>query len=243
MKGDVAISLGTGSFVDVNTGATPHSSLRGLYPLVGWKLPDSVKFVAEGCSQDTALILNWAKSIGLFTDVAETSHMAESCSNSGLHFIPAFSGIQTPVNDDAACCGFLGIRPDTTKAQMVRAILESVAFRVYQIWRTVHDEIDLSCTSFVRCCGGVSANDFVCQTISTLISLPLHRIDSPSFASARGIAMMAGITCGMWDKDDLHEFVDVEKIFVPQISDRWKMLENFKKWEAAMQRCLHFYAT
>lgn len=58
----------------------------GLYPLVGWKLPDSMKFVAEGCSQDTALILNWAKSIGLFTDVAETSHMAESCSNSGSQF-------------------------------------------------------------------------------------------------------------------------------------------------------------
>ncbi|VDN46548.1 unnamed protein product [Gongylonema pulchrum] len=126
---------------------------------------------------------------------------------------------------------------------MVRAILESIAFRIYQIWGTVCDEIDLTSTSYLRCCGGVSANDFVCQTISTLVKLPLHRIRSPGFASARGIAMMAGITCGMWSKDDLHELVIIEKIFTPQISSRRQLLKNFERWEAAMQRCLHFYSS
>lgn len=69
----------------------------------------------------------------------------------GLYFIPAFFGIQTPLNDDTACCGFLGIRPDTTKEQLVRAMLESIAFRIYQIWSTVIDEIGTSSTGFVRC--------------------------------------------------------------------------------------------
>ncbi|KAL3990286.1 FGGY of carbohydrate kinases N-terminal domain family protein [Acanthocheilonema viteae] len=241
MKNSAAISLGTGSFVDVNTGALPHSSLKGLYPLVGWNFPNSLKFVAEGCSQDTAIILRWAESIGLFEDVATTSQMAQSCSISGLYFIPAFFGIQTPLNDDSACCGFLGIRPDTTKKQMVRAMLESIAFRIYQIWRTVTDEIDISSTGFVRCCGGVSANDFICQTISTLIELPLQRINSPSFASACGVAMMAGITCGLWKKDDLDNLINIEKVFVPDLSIRKKLLQGFEKWEKAMQRCLHFY--
>lgn len=69
----------------------------------------------------------------------------------GLYFIPAFFGIQTPLNDDTACCGFLGIRPDTTKEQMIRAMLESIAFRIYQIWRTVTDEISTYSTGFIRC--------------------------------------------------------------------------------------------
>uniref|UniRef100_A0A915Q4C5 Carbohydrate kinase FGGY C-terminal domain-containing protein n=1 Tax=Setaria digitata TaxID=48799 RepID=A0A915Q4C5_9BILA len=128
-----------------------------------------------------------------------------------LYFIPAFFGIQTPVNDDTACCGFLGIRPDTTKEQMVRAILESIAFRVYQIWKTALDEIGPCSTGFVRCCGGVSMNDFICQTVSTLVKLPFQRISSPDFASACGVAMMAGITCGLWNKDDLSDLIDIEK--------------------------------
>ncbi|OZC10134.1 hypothetical protein X798_02724 [Onchocerca flexuosa] len=246
IENSVVVSLGTGSFVDVNTGALPHSSLKdskGLYPLVGWKFPNSLQFVAEGYSQDTAIILRWAESIGLFEDIAVTSRMAQSCSISGLYFIPAFFGIQTPLNDDTACCGFLGIRPNTTKEQMVRAILESIAFRIYQIWRTVRDEIGTCSTGFVRCCGGVSMNDFICQTISTLIKLPLQRISSPSFASACGVAMMAGITCGLWNKDDLDDLIDIEKIFVPELSIRKELLQNFKKWEVAMQRCLHFYDT
>uniref|UniRef100_A0A0R3RAK3 FGGY_C domain-containing protein n=1 Tax=Brugia timori TaxID=42155 RepID=A0A0R3RAK3_9BILA len=152
-----------------------------------------------------------------------------------LYFIPAFFGIQTPLNDDTACCGFLGIRPDTTKEQMVRAMLESIAFRIYQIWKTVNDEIGTCSTEFVRlfcrCCGGVSMNDFICQTISTLIRLPLQRITSPR------------ITCGLWKKDDLDDLIDIEKTFVPDFSIRKRLLHDFKKWEAAMQRCLHFYDT
>ncbi|CAG9534366.1 unnamed protein product [Cercopithifilaria johnstoni] len=241
MENDAIFSLGTGSFVDINTGSSPHSSVKGLYPLVGWNFPNSLKFVAEGCSQDTAVILRWAESIGLFEDVTATSQMAQSCSISGLYFIPAFFGIQTPLNDDTACCGFLGIRPDTTKEQMVRAMLESIAFRIYQIWRTVIDEIGTSSTGFVRCCGGVSMNDFICQTISTLTKLPLQRINGPNFASARGVAMMAGITCGLWKKDDLNDLINIEKIFVPELSVCKKLLQDFEKWETAMQRCLHFY--
>ncbi|MCP9263047.1 hypothetical protein DINM_006401 [Dirofilaria immitis] len=240
MKNSVVVSLGTGSFVDVNTGTSPHCSLKGLYPLVGWKFPNSLKFIAEGYSQDTAIIFRWAESIGLFEDIESTSRMAQSCLTSGLYFIPAFFGIQTPLNDDSACCGFLGIRPDTTKEQMVRAILESIAFRIYQIWRTVRDEIGTCSPGFVRCCGGVSTNDFICQTISTLTRLPLQRISRPSFASACGIAMMAGITCDLWNKDDLDDLIDIERIFLPELSIRKKLLQDFKKWEMAMQRCLVF---
>ncbi|VDN04571.1 unnamed protein product [Thelazia callipaeda] len=243
MKGDVLISLGTGSFLDISTGALPHSSLNGLYPLVGWKFPNWLNFAAEGCAQNTVTVLEWAKSVGLFQDVEVTSKIAENCCTSGLYFIPAFFGIQTPVNDDTACCGLLGIRPDTTKEQMVRAVLESIAFRVYQIWKTVLMEIDTSCTSFIRCCGGVSANDFICQTISTLIGLPLQRLSRPSFASARGVAMMAGITCGLWSRNDMQDLIEIEKIFLPEDRNRLDLIKNYERWHSAMQRCLNFYAS
>ncbi|VDD85872.1 unnamed protein product [Enterobius vermicularis] len=240
-KGDVNISLGTGSFMDVNTGTCPHASMRGLYPLVAWRFPTIYCYTAEGCAHDTALILKWAESIGLFVDVTDTSSMAKRAKPSDLCFVPAFGGIQTPINDYSACCAFLGIRPDTTKEQMVRSILESIAFRVYQIWDTVRKEVGFKLSHIVRCCGGVSANDFVCETVSTLINRPLQRIREQNFASARGIAMMAGLTAGLWNLENLPEMVCVEKTFDPIASQRDILLERFRKWEAHLKRCLHFY--
>ena len=51
--------------------------------MVAWKFTDSHSFTAEGCSHDTALILKWAQSIGLFADVKETSAMAKRATPSG----------------------------------------------------------------------------------------------------------------------------------------------------------------
>lgn len=36
-RGDVKVTLGTGSFLNVNTGQKCHASVHGLYPLVAWK--------------------------------------------------------------------------------------------------------------------------------------------------------------------------------------------------------------
>ena len=58
---------------------------------------------------------------------------------------------QAPVNDDNACCAFMGLRPDTSKAHMVRALLEAMAFRVYQIWNVLCHEIDFPIIGAIRC--------------------------------------------------------------------------------------------
>ena len=135
------ISLGTGTFVDLITGSKPHSSMYGLYPLVAWRFNNKPIYVAEGKSDDTATLLQWALKIGLCEQIKDTESLAKSADPApGLFFVPAFGGIQTPINDDNACSAFIGLRPDTTKAQMVKAILEAIAFRVYQIWLTLEEE-------------------------------------------------------------------------------------------------------
>ena len=115
--------------------------MYGLYPLVAWRFNNKPIYVAEGKSDDTATLLQWALKIGLCEQIKETESLAKSAYPApGLFFVPAFGGIQTPINDDNACSAFIGLRPDTTKAQMVRAILEAIAFRVYQIWLTLEEE-------------------------------------------------------------------------------------------------------
>ncbi|KAK3911022.1 Putative glycerol kinase 5, partial [Frankliniella fusca] len=141
----IKVTMGTGTFVNINTAGKPHASVKGLYPVVGWRVGGDLVYLVEGASSDTANIVNWGQSVGLYADPAQSSAMAEAVGDSdGVLFIPAFSGLQAPVNDFQAAAGFLGIKPTARKEHMVRAMLESLAFRVAQLLRAVDEET--SCT-------------------------------------------------------------------------------------------------
>ncbi|CCD68076.1 Glycerol kinase [Caenorhabditis elegans] len=241
-RGDVKITLGTGTFVNVHTGKVPYASMSGLYPLVGWRINGETDFIAEGNAHDTAVILHWAQSIGLFNDVTETSDIALSVNDSnGVVFIPAFCGIQTPINDETACSGFMCIRPDTTKVHMVRAILESIAFRVYQIYAAAESEVNINKNSPVRICGGVSNNNFICQCIADLLGRKVERMTDSDHVAARGVALLTGFSSGIWTKEKLRELVTVEDIFTPNYESRKGLLKTFQTWKKAVDRCLGFY--
>lgn len=67
LKGDLKVTLGTGSFLDVNTGSSPHASVSGLYPLVGWRLFNGeTAYVAEGAANDAGSLIQWAISTGIY---------------------------------------------------------------------------------------------------------------------------------------------------------------------------------
>ncbi|KAG8041727.1 hypothetical protein G9C98_007031 [Cotesia typhae] len=61
--GDLKVTMGTGSFLNVNTGKEPHASVAGLYPLVAWKINSEIIYMAEGASSDTGTVIEWIKSI------------------------------------------------------------------------------------------------------------------------------------------------------------------------------------
>ena len=86
--GDLKVTMGTGSFVNVNSGRDPHASITGnsfrkrfninqstnnlsqlffsgLYPLVGWRIGSELVYIVEGASNDTGSLIEWAKFIGI----------------------------------------------------------------------------------------------------------------------------------------------------------------------------------
>ena len=86
------------------------SNRAGLYPLVGWVIRDETVFIAEGNTIGTSASIELMKTMGLFDDVAVSSDMAYSVEGSnGVCFIPAFNGIQAPVNDPRAVTLLLGM--------------------------------------------------------------------------------------------------------------------------------------
>ncbi|XP_077987506.1 glycerol kinase 5-like [Glandiceps talaboti] len=236
-KGDVKCTMGTGTFLDINVGNQAVPSKTGLYSLVCWKIKDEVVFVAEGNSADTGTAVEWGQKIGLYSDVSETSTLARSVSDSnGTYFIPAFSGIQAPVNDDSACCAFIGIKPTTSKQHMVRGILESFVFRFKQLLDTAAAEIKFPLSDTIRMDGGVGNNEFVVQLLSDLAN---KRVDLAKNldAASLGAAFFAGLQAGIWkSKEELKELRESRQIFQPK-----NIQENYDKvlrdWERSLKRC------
>ncbi|XP_005106262.1 putative glycerol kinase 5 [Aplysia californica] len=238
--GDVKCTLGTGTFIDLNTGSKPHASVAGLYPIVGWKIGKEVVYLAEGVSADTGNVMTWAESMGLFEDVSETSEMAESVPDSGgVYFVSAFSGLQAPFNDDLAVTSMFGMTPNTTKAHIVRAILECVAFRFKALYETALTETKLP-LSQVRVDGGVAGNDFVVQLMSDLVNQTIDRSDTADM-SALGAAYLAGLASGVWSsKEEVESLRKHNRQFEPRHT--WPSYKKlYFKWEDAILRSKKWY--
>ncbi|CAL4121626.1 unnamed protein product [Meganyctiphanes norvegica] len=140
-RGEVKVTLGTGAFMNVNTGEKSHASVAGIYPVIGWKDREGIAYMAEGSSNDNGTIVDWGKQVGFYNEPAETAALAASVPDTnGVYFIPGFQGIQAPVNDTFATGGFLGLNAEVEKPHLVRAMLESLAFRVAQIFETMRKE-------------------------------------------------------------------------------------------------------
>uniref|UniRef100_A0AAY4AC77 Glycerol kinase 5 n=1 Tax=Denticeps clupeoides TaxID=299321 RepID=A0AAY4AC77_9TELE len=242
--GDVKITMGTGTFMDINTGNKPHTSIAGLYPLVGWKIGSEVVYVAEGNAADTGTAIKWAQELELFSDVRETEAMATSVEDSdGVCFVPSFSGLQAPLNDPGACASFMGLKPSTNKNHLVRAILESVAFRNKQLYDTMLRETCIPITK-IRADGGVCTNDFIMQLTTNLLGQSISRPTHFDMSSL-GAAFVAGLGVGFWTcKDDLKKLQSTECLFQPRfktgsVKDQYKSI--LQSWEKALQRSMHWY--
>uniref|UniRef100_A0A8C9ZJI5 Glycerol kinase 5 n=1 Tax=Sander lucioperca TaxID=283035 RepID=A0A8C9ZJI5_SANLU len=244
--GDVKITMGTGTFMDINTGSKPHTSAAGLYPLVGWKIGSEVVYLAEGNSADTGTAIKWAQELELFSDVRDTSSMACSVSDSdGVCFVPSFSGLQVPLNDPKACASLMGLKPSTTKSHLVRAILESVAFS--KVSCSV-----IECAVFLPFClrmdGGVSSNDFVMQLTADLLGRKVARPQNCEM-SCLGAAFIAGLGVGFWKtKEELKKLQSTDEAFLPKGTSKsgahspsQEYIPVLQSWERAIQRSMNWY--
>ncbi|KAF7669788.1 hypothetical protein LDENG_00124330 [Lucifuga dentata] len=248
--GDVKITMGTGTFMDINTGSKPQASFAGLYPLVGWKIGSEVVYVAEANSADTGTAIKWAQKLELFSDVQQTSAMAYSVADSdGVCFVPSFSGLQAPLNDPKACASFMGLKPSTTKCHLVRAILESIAFRNKQLYEIMLKETHIPITK-IRVDGGVSINDFVMQLTADLFGRKVARTDCHEM-SCLGAAFVAGLEVGFWrTREELKKLQSTDKVFLPKGaalkgdtgSTSQEYIPILQSWETALRRSMNWYS-
>ena len=212
--GDAKNTYGTGSFVLMNVGGDSPEPVEGLLSTVAWllKTPNSTTptYALEGSIFSTGATVQWLRDgLGIISEVSELETLALQCSNTGdVHIVPAFTGLGSPWWDPHARGVLIGITRGTGKAQIARAVIESM---VYQT-RDVADAMQNASKHRIqnmRVDGGASVMDLLLQLQADQLQIPVLRSHSKE-VTALGAAYLAGLSIGIWGS-------------LTEISNKWKL--------------------
>jgi glycerol kinase len=239
--GDMKVTNGTGSFVDINTGSEPFASKRRLYPLVAWRLDGDVTYMLEGLSHNTGNIIDWIQEeLDLIDDPSETEEMALSVdSTEGVFFLPTFtSGISFPYWDPTARGNIFGISLKTKKEHIIRAVLNGICFRVKDFVNGIIEDTGIEVKN-IKADGGVSQNKYVLQFLSDILGMEVEHSKNPE-TTALGAAFIAGLSTGFWEsREQLRSVRKVDKVYTPQI-DKETRQELYDTWKDIVRRSLNY---
>uniref|UniRef100_A0A1I8FW51 FGGY_C domain-containing protein n=1 Tax=Macrostomum lignano TaxID=282301 RepID=A0A1I8FW51_9PLAT len=235
----VKVTLGTGTFLDWNTGKEPYASMKGLYPVIGWVIDGDQSgptYMIEGSHADTGNTLDWGCAMGFYPSVSEAESAALTVADSGgVFFVPCFTWSAVPVFDPAACAGFLGVNLGTSREHMARALLEAVIFQTKAIAEAFRLETGKK-PAVLRCNGGVSASDFIMQGIADLLDCDVVR-GSNREATSLGCAFLTAIAAGLWSQAEIGQrFDSIERRFQPRPEAAQRLARDYEKWKVAVQR-------
>jgi glycerol kinase len=230
--GDSKCTYGTGSFILTNTGAELVRSDAGLLSTAAWRGPDGqLTYALEGAIFVTGAAVQWLRDgLQVVGSAAETAAIAATVDDSeGVVFVPALTGLGAPHWDPHARGLIIGVTRGTTRAHLVRATLEAIAFEVRDVLGTMPSVASL------RVDGGACANDLLCQVQADQVRVPVERPRTVE-TTALGAAFLAGLGTGVWDStDDLRDTWQLERRFSPQ-GDAEVADAAYRRWSEAVRR-------
>jgi glycerol kinase len=234
--GSAKNTYGTGCFVLLNTGTVPVSSKRGLLTTVAWRIGDRTTYALEGSVFIAGAAIQWLRDgLGLVKQAADTQAMASSVPDTGgVYFVPAFVGLAAPWWDPYARGTIVGLTRGTTRAHLVRAALEAIAWQSRDVLEVMTADAGLA-LSELRVDGGAAANDFLCQFQADALAIPVVR---PSVIETTGLgaAYLAGLGVGLWRSlDAVATQVRVDRRVLPTM-DAARRASSYGEWHRAVER-------
>ena len=236
--GEGKITYGTGLFLLFHTGETCVSSESGLLTTAACRVRGKTAYALEGSCFHAGSGVQWLRDkLGLISSAAESGTLAESIPDTGgVSFVPAFTGLGAPYWDPEARGLFSGITQSTGRAELVRAVLESIAFGARDLADCMQKDSGVP-LSAIRCDGGVSANDFLMQFQADVLGAPVDRpVERES--TALGAAMLAMLSADLTDEKELFRLRRSERVFAPDPSVRDAREAGYREYRNAVRRAL-----
>jgi xylulokinase len=137
----------------------------------------------------------------------------------GVLFTPWLRGERSPVDDRHARAGFHNLSLRIDRSDLVRAVLEGVAYNN----RWLHEAVERFAgrrLDPLRMVGGGARSDLWCQIHADVMDRTIERVDSPVLANLRGAALIAGMALGVVRPSELGGLVGVDAVFRPDPGHR-----------------------
>jgi glycerol kinase len=225
-------TYGTGCFLLSNLGQKFTLSKEGLLTTLACDITGRPSYALEGAVFIAGAAVQWLRDeLKLIRTADETQKWAAKVSDTGgVYFVPAFVGLGAPYWDPQARGTITGITRGTSKAHIIRATLEAIAYQVKDIVELMQDETRSEFSS-LRVDGGACRNNFLMQFQADILNA---RIIRPCITetTAKGAAMLAGLAVGFWKTPgELKNTLYVEKTFFPQMKNtvRTRLYCGWKK--------------
>jgi glycerol kinase len=195
--GQAKITFGTGAFaLAVAERDIDPEAVAGMNRTVAWQIGKTpMTYAVEGGIYNAASAVNWARGLGLFNEISEIDHFAGAPAiERGLVFVPALSGLAAPYWDREAAGLWLGMGLETTRADMMQALLEGVALLAAELIAAMDRATPLS--GAVSIDGGLSKNPYFCDFLAEALDRPVS-VPASADLTGMGTAQLALIGAGL----------------------------------------------
>lgn len=236
--GDTKNTYGTGCFMLMNTGEKIIHSQNGLLSTIAWGIDDKVEFALEGSVFIAGAVVQWLRdNLGIIDSAAETNELAKSVEDTqGVYFIPAFTGLGAPYWEMFVQGQIVGLTRGVKKAHIVRAALESMAYRTKEVLNAMVQDSNLKLNE-LKVDGGASRNEFLMQFQSDILNKTVTRPESIE-TTALGAALLAGLKSGFWTRKELVDFDSGKTIFTPAMQEL-KRRDLFEGWKTHIRHLIN----
>jgi glycerol kinase len=223
-------TYGTGCFMLMNTGERKIESSQGLITTLCCDKDGKPAYALEGAIFIAGAVIQWLRDeLQVLNTAAESEKYATSVAdNGGVYFVPALAGLGTPYWDMGAKGAILGLTRGTSRAHVIRAALESLAYQAAIVMAVMKADSRLNINA-MKVDGGACENNFLMQFQADIMRIPVIRPQNIQ-TTALGSALLAGVATGLWDGYEITQLLATDQEFKPQMAQDQanELLQGYK---------------
>ena len=235
--GSIKSTYGTGAFVLLNTGNKIIYSKNRLLTTIAYRIKGKTTYAMEGSIFIAGAGVQWLRDrMKFFKKASETEKIVKSLKNNNdIYLVPAFTGLGAPYWNANSRGVLSGLTRDTGPKQIVRAIIESVAYQTYDLFEAMkHDGLR---PRLVKVDGGMVMNNWFSQFLSNVVNVGVLR-PKVQETTALGAAFMAGLQIGVYKSlKDISKNWSLDKKFSPKMKNKNRS-NLIIGWSKAIKRTL-----
>ena len=230
-------TYGTGCFMLMNTGTQPVLSKSGLLTTIAWGLDGEVTYALEGSVFIAGAAIQWLRDgLNILDEAPDSEYFADKVSTTdGVYVVPAFAGLGAPYWDMYARGAIFGLTRGTTKAHLIRATLESLAYQTKDVLSAMEKDSGVPLAA-LRVDGGACANNLLVQFQSDILGVKVER-PKVIETTALGAAYLAGLAVHFWKKEEIGNSWQIDRVFSSAM-DEGQRKKLYRGWQKAVKRTM-----